>query len=398
MHFFSAAANELSSAALAMFWLCAAVVVYTYAGYPLLLALLAMVIRRPMSQPTDEPTLTLFICAHNEQASIGVKLENALALHYPAHKLQILVVSDGSTDSTDAIARSFQSRGVEFIRIDRQAGKTNAQNVAVSHARGDILIFSDATTTYHPEALRFLAGNFTDPHVGAASGCYSYLDLNHLSPNGAGARAYSGYDNTIRSLQSQVSTLTGCCGCIYSVRRALYTPLRADIISDLVQPLLVLRQGFRVAFEPRALAWESAASNPGREFSMRVRVVTRAVLGLLSVHQLLQPWRHPWIALQIWSHKLLRWAMPVFLVGLLAASACLVSLPFYRAAFAMQMLVYATAAVSLGVPLHRRWPHLGLPLYFCTVNAASIGAFIQIIRGRRYTMWRPEREDVDVHP
>ena len=388
-------ASELRIPALVLFWLCVATVVYTYAGYPLVLALLAPVFRRAAPQPSEEPTLTLLICAHNEEACIAAKLQDTLALRYPTPKLQILVASDGSNDGTNAIVRSFSSRGVELVQIDRQAGKTHAQNVAMSRARGDIVIFSDATTQYHPDALRFLAGNFTDPQVGAVSGCYSYLDPNHSSPNGVAAYAYSSYDNTIRRLQSQVWSISGCCGCIYSLRRALYTPLHADIISDLVQPLHVLRQGFRVTLEPRALAWESATVTTHREFSMRVRVVTRALIGLSSVHHMLVPWRHPWIALQIWSHKLLRWAVPVFLLGLLASSACMMHLPFYRAAFALQVFLYGVAAFTSLIPLHRRWRYLGLPLYFCTANAAAVGAFLQLMRGRRYAMWRPEREGSD---
>jgi cellulose synthase/poly-beta-1,6-N-acetylglucosamine synthase-like glycosyltransferase len=381
--------------AYALFWLCVALIVYTYVGYPLLLRLLASLIRRRPARPSETLRITLLICAHNEAASIEAKLRETLALHYPADRLQILVASDGSTDNTDAIVRSFAGRGVKLIRIPQQAGKTHAQNVAIQHAQGDIVVFSDATTRYHPDALRFLAGNYSNPRVGATSGCYVYLDPTHISPNGAGAKVYANYDNKIRSLQSQVWSITGCCGCIYSLRRSLYTPLGEDTISDLVQPLHVLRQGFRVTFEPRALAWESVTSSPRREFAMRVRVVARALSGLLSVPELLLPWYAPWIALQIWSHKLLRWAIPLFLLGLLISAAFLLRSPFYRAAFALQALLYATALLTYLFPLHRRWWALGLPLYFCTVNAAALGGLIQLLRGHRYTFWRPEREDVD---
>lgn len=395
MHFLQAAARELPMAALALFWLCALLIAYTYAGYPLLLGVLASLIRRQPAQPSEEKSVTVLICAHNEAAGICEKLLETLALNYPSDKMQILVASDGSTDATDAIVLGFAHRGVELVRIAQQAGKTNAQNVAMLHARGEIVVFSDATTRYHRDALRFLAGNYTDPRVGGVSGCYSYLDPTRISPTGTGARAYSSYDNRIRSLQSQVWSITGCCGCIYSVRRALYTPLRGDIISDLVQPLHVLRQGFRVTHEPRALAWEWATSSPRREFLMRVRVVARALIGLLSVYQMLLPWRAPWTALQIWSHKLLRWAVPLFLAGLLVSSACLLRLPFYRAAFVLQALLYATAALTFVFPLHRHWRPLGLPLYFCTLNAAAVGGLVQLLRGHRYAIWQPEREEMD---
>ena len=395
MNFLHLAANPVQAITLILFWLCSFLIAYAYVGYPLLLRVLASVIRRRPVEPSEKPMLTLMICAHNEAASIETKLRDTLALHYPPEKLQVLVVSDGSLDETDTIVRSFAHQGVELVRIERQAGKTNAQNVAIKQASGSIVVFSDATARYHPDALRFLAGNYSDPRVGAVSGRYSYFDPLENSPNGAGAHAYSSYDNAIRDLQSQVWSITGCCGCIYSVRRDLYTPLRNDIISDLVQPLHVLRKGFRVLLEPRAIAWEMATSSSRGEFLMRVRVVARALLGLLSVHELLLPWKAPWIALQIWSHKLLRWAVPLFMLGLLLSSACLLRLPFYRVAFALQILLYATAALSFFLPVHRRWRPLSLPLYFCTVNAAALGGLIQLLRGNRYVTWRPAREETD---
>lgn len=377
-----------------LFWLSIALIVYTYLGYPLLLRLLAALIRRRPAEPSDDLTVTLLICAHNEASSLEAKLLATLALNYPHEKIQILVASDGSTDGTDAIVRRFADRGVELISVAQQNGKTHAQNVAVKHARGEVVIFSDATTRYHPEALRFLIGNFRDPRVGATSGCYEYLDPTRRSPNSAGAHAYASYDNRIRDLQSRVWTITGCCGCIYAVRRALYVPLADDVISDLVQPLQVLKQGYRVTYEPRALAWESSTATVRREFSMRVRVVTRALTGLLSVEGLLFPWPSPWIALQIWSHKLLRWAVPLFLLGLLLSSATLVRSPIYGIAFLLQAAFYATALLTCFVPLHRRWPPLGIPLFFCTVNAAALGGAIQLMRGHRYTFWHPDREEI----
>lgn len=381
-----------------LFWSSLALVFYTYAGYPLILRVLAIFIRRRIPQSNAEPSLTLLICAHNEGASIEAKLESSLALNYPKNKIQILVASDGSTDTTDDIVRNFMDRGIKLIRIENQAGKTHAQNIAVQYATGEIIVFSDATTIYHPDALRFLAANFADPKIGAASGCYAYNDPTSVSPNKSGARAYSTYDNAVRNLQSRVWSISGCCGCIYAVRRCLYTPLEAHIISDLVQPLHVLKQGYRVVLEPRALAWEAATSSAAREFSMRVRVVSRALTGLASVDGIMSPWPHLWLALQLWSHKLLRWAVPLLLLVLLLSSSLLLERPFYGIVFAVQMAFYATALLTALAPiLSRRWRILNLPLYFCTVNAAAVGGFVQFLRGRRYTIWLPQREDADAN-
>lgn len=378
---------------IAVFWLSVVLIAYTYVGYPVLLRLLASIVRRSVPPPSDHPKLTLLICAHNEVSNIEKKLRDTLALNYAKAKLQILVASDGSTDGTDDVVRRFAEQGVELISIPQQMGKTHAQNAAVQYVRGEIIIFSDATSQYSQDALRFLAGNFIDPRVGAASGCYEYLDPSKISPSSAGAHAYATYDNKIRDLQSRVWSITGCCGCIYAVRRSLYTPLKDEIISDLVQPLHVLRKGYRVTYEPRAIAWESATRNLRREFYMRVRVVTRALSGLLSVDSLLLPWRYPLAAFQLWSHKLFRWAVPLFLFCLFFASAGLHDSRFYLAAFALQLAFYGMAVLTYIVPLQRRWKPLGIPLYFCTINIAAVAGVLQALRGHRYTFWNPDREE-----
>ncbi len=389
MTLFSAA--DTARAAHVAFWICVGCIAYVYAGYPLLLAMLAAILRRKAAVPGDAPAITLLIAAHNEAAGMEAKILNALALNYPAGKLQILVASDGSVDETDAIVRRFSARGVELVRIEQQRGKTHAQNVAMERATGEIVVFSDATTHYHADALRYIAGNYADPRVGAVSGRYTYLDPTRVSPTGLGALAFSNYDTRVRSLQSRVWTLTGCCGCIYSVRRALYTPLAGNIISDLVQPLHVIRQGFRVTLEERALAFEDSTATPRQEFAMRVRVVARAMIGLLSVPEMLMPWREPWAAFQLWSHKLLRWAVPLFLIVLFASTSLLLRDAFYLAAFAFQTAFYCVALLSIAFPLHRRWKLLGVPLYYCTINAAALAGFIQLLRGRRYVAWQPAR-------
>ncbi len=379
-------------ATLVVFWLCAALVAYTYAGYPLLLLALASVVRRPAATQAEDLSVTVLLAAHNEEASIEAKLQSTLALHYPPEKLQVIVASDGSSDQTDAIVRRFADRGVLLVRIDRQQGKTHAQNVAVQHATGDVIVFSDATTKYHPNALRHIAGNYADPGVGGVSGRYIYVDPTQISPNGLGARSFSSYDNLIRTLQSRVWTISGCCGCIYSVRRVLYTPLAHNIISDLVQPLHILRQGFRVTLEPRALAYEETTNSPRQEFRMRVRVIVRAMVGLLSVPEMLMPWHSPWTAFQLWSHKILRWCIPFFLAGLFISSALLLQSPFFRVAFGLQLALYTLAFICLIIPLHRRWKVFGLPLYFCTINAAAVAGFVQLLCGQRYVTWQPLRK------
>jgi len=373
------------------FWLAAALLFYVYAGYPLLLALIGLFVRRHRPDAGYTPRISVLIAAYNEEAAIERKIQQTLALEYPKEKLEVLVLSDCSTDRTDEIVKAFPDSRVRLVRMPERRGKTFAQNVGVKQAMGDVVIFSDATAIYHPKALLYLACNYQDSTVGAVSGRYQYFDPGEQSPTGLGSMAFWNYENLIKKMQSRIRTITGCCGCIYSVRKKAYTELPADIISDLVQPLQAIRKGYRVLFEDRALAYEETTQSTSEEFSMRVRVVTRAMRGLLSVSDLLKPWKFAWPSFQLWSHKIMRWMVPLFLIVLLTANVALIYSPFYKFTLAVQLFFYAAALLNILLPLHRQWKPLGIPLFFCTLNAAALVSMFEICRGRRYVTWQTVR-------
>jgi cellulose synthase/poly-beta-1,6-N-acetylglucosamine synthase-like glycosyltransferase len=379
-----------------LFWACAALLFYVFVGYPVLMAVLALLMgrrTRPEPNHSELPSISVLIAAYNEEKSIGRKIDQTLALDYPADKLQIVVVSDGSSDRTCSIVRSFNDPRVQLLEIHDRKGKTNAQNQAVKLCTGDIIVFSDATTVYHKQALWYLACNYADTRVGAVSGRYEYFDIEGGSPTGLGTIAFWNYENLIKVSQSRVSTICGCCGCIYSVRRSLYTNLKNDIISDLVQPLWILMQGYRVVFEDRALAYEETTRSTTEEFAMRVRVATRGMRGILSVPDLLKPWKHPWISFQLTSHKILRWLVPCFALTLFATSIGLAQNPIFKFFAALQAVFYAVAILSILLPLHRKWKPLGVPLYFCTINAAALVSLVQVFRGKKYVVWETVRSE-----
>ena len=218
------------------FWLAAFLLFYVYAGYPLLLALIGLFIRRSRVEAGYAPRISVLIAAYNEEEAIERKIQQTLALEYPHEKLEVLVLSDCSTDRTDEIVKAFPDSRVRLVRMPERRGKTFAQNIGVKQATGEVVIFSDATAIYHPKALLYLACNYQDPSVGAVSGRYQYFDPGEQSPTGLGSVAFWNYENLIKKMQSRIRTITGCCGCIYSVRKEAYTELPADIISDLVQP------------------------------------------------------------------------------------------------------------------------------------------------------------------
>jgi cellulose synthase/poly-beta-1,6-N-acetylglucosamine synthase-like glycosyltransferase len=376
-----------------VFWASAAALFYVYAGYPALLLAISLFVRRPQPEPDYEPTISVLIAAYNEEATIARKIQQTLALDYPADKLEIMVLSDCSTDRTDEIVKSVADARVALLRIPYRKGKTHAQNVGVRQANGEILVFSDATTIYHPKALRFLVAHYRDRTVGGVSGRYQYFDATGDSPTGLGTIAFWNYENLIKSFQARIKTLSGCCGCIYSVRKSAYTNLADDIISDLVQPLWLIQKGYRVAFDPRALAYEQSTQTTRQEFRMRVRVVTRAMRGLISVPDLLRPWRYPWISFQLLSHKVIRWLVPFLLIVLYASTAALAAHPAWFYLLLLQTGMYTFALASLVVPFHRKWKPLGIPLYFCTLNAAALMSMLEILRGRKYVVWQTVRSE-----
>jgi|SRR5579862_1221951 len=375
----------------AVYWLALGALVYVYVGYPVLLAAVAPFHKRRRQCPGYCPSMSVVIPAYNEAGHIGQKLAQTLALDYPADKLEVLVVSDHSSDGTNAIVESCRDPRVRLIRTRERKGKTHAQNEGVRRARGEVVVFSDATTVYDREALFYLACNYVDPQVGAVSGLYRYVDPNRRSPTELGSITFWNYENMIKRLQSRIRTLTGCSGCIYSVRRSIYTPLSETACSDLVEPLQVVKRGYRVVFEDRAVAYEEPTRSAQDEFRMRVRVAAHGIAGVLALAELLKVWKYGWISFQLISHKLLRWTVPFLLIALMVSSALLSARRGYAYVFYAQVLFYMFGLASMLIPLHRHWKPLGLPLYFCTLNLATLVSFIKLFRGQRYAIWETVR-------
>jgi cellulose synthase/poly-beta-1,6-N-acetylglucosamine synthase-like glycosyltransferase len=280
-------------------------------GYPIVLAVATPLIGRRRHCADAEPTVTLVIAAHNEEKCLAAKIENSLALDYPRDRLEIVVASDGSTDRTAVIAQSFATRGVilrEFPRI----GKTGMQNQISRTAKGDILVFSDANAVYRPNSIRKLVRNFADPTVACVSGQLVYEVQGQGAGDGEGS--YWNYEKFMKRHESELSSLIGVNGSIYAVRRADYIEIDGDLISDLVEPLALVRAGKRVVYEPEAISVEEASTSYSVEFRRKVRILTRSIKGLIHMRELLNPLRFGVFALQLLLHKLLRYVVPYLLV------------------------------------------------------------------------------------
>jgi cellulose synthase/poly-beta-1,6-N-acetylglucosamine synthase-like glycosyltransferase len=375
-----------------IFWLPGAVVAYVYIGYPLLLKLAHMAFGRvPSHPPAAEPPVTLVISAFNEEASIREKLENTLQLDYPADRLQVLVVSDASDDRTDDIVREFADRGVRLLRMAERGGKTVGLNAAIREASGEVVVFSDANAMYRRDALRRLSAPFADRTVGAVVGESTYHDSETASE--ASESLYWKYETAIKRLESETGSVVGGDGAIYAIRRGLYVPMRADALSDFVNPLQIVKSGHRCLYEPAAQSVEKAAEGFDREFRRKVRIVNRAWRAMLSMPELLNPFRHGFFALKLISHKLLRWLAPVFLALLLAANFALLGRgALYAATLAAQLAFYALALTGHLLRHRKHMPRLlSVPYYFTMVNIASARGILGAFKGETYTTWTTAR-------
>ena len=377
---------------IAVFWVALFLVVYTYLIYPVLLWLLGAGRKMPEYAPLSEwPTASLIIAAHNEEAVLRAKLENALATDYPAERLDIIVVSDASTDGTDRIAAEFAERGVRLHRQEARGGKTEAQNAGVRLARGQFLAFSDANSMYAPSALKRLLAPFADERIGCVCGELQYANPDDQGA-GKGEGLYWRYEQFLKRRESLLSSALGANGAIYALRRELFVELRGDIISDFVAPLHAWRRGFRIAYEPTAVATEYSSVRFGDEFRRRRRIVSRSLYGLWTEAGVLNPFAHFFFALQMFSHKVLRWLVPVWLLVVLAVNIPLAASEYYGLLLALQVAFYGLAALGLLLPerLGRYWLFY-VPAYFTATNLGTLLGLLSFLTGRRHRVWQPAR-------
>lgn len=370
-----------------LFWVSAFLVGYAYVGYPLLAWLLSRLIGRPVARSEILPRVTVLIAAHNEADCIGETVHNKLRQDYPEDLLDMIVVSDGSTDGTDNIVNQLGER-VRLIRQEPRAGKTAAINRAVRDARGDILVFADANSIYAPDAVRNLVANFADDSVGYVTGKMVYM-----SPGGSlvgdGCSAYMRYENWLRAHESRLASVVGVDGGVDATRRSLFEPMGEDQLPDFVLPMRIAAKGYRVVYEPGALLCEPALSNQADEYRMRVRVSLRALCAIWDLRALLNPLRYGLLALQLVSHKLLRYLAFIPLTTLLLSSIVLVDQSrLYLMATVLQLMIYLAAAFGW-IRGRTDSSLVTASYYFVLLNITAAHATYRFVRGERQALWTP---------
>lgn len=383
-----------------VFWASLFLVAYTYFFYPaVLFACYALSqIRRDLEylnvrrdrrrnglRSEELPPVTFVIPAYNEERYLEAKLDNLRRLDYPADRLEVLFVSDGSTDRTNEILGSAETPPVRSVLLTDRSGKPTALNEGVARAGHDILIFSDAATLFEPDAVRKLVRHFRDPKVGVVCGALKFQgNEEHARTEGV----YWRYETALRIMEARLGATLTASGAIYAIRRECYERLEPDVmVEDFLIPMNARKSGFRVVYDPEAVAQDFAAETVADEFTRRVRL---AVGSFKALGQLVRVPFRPYTFLAFVSHKLLRWLLPFPLIGLFVANLALVpSSPLYAAAFAGQVLFYGWAALGYLIRHRPRKPRFALMGYFLlAIHFAYLVGLARCLKGHNDARWQ----------
>jgi cellulose synthase/poly-beta-1,6-N-acetylglucosamine synthase-like glycosyltransferase len=378
---------------LIFFWTAISLLVYTFVLFPALIIVRGLVFRKPYKRAESTPSVSLIVPAYNEEKCIEAKIQNILSLDYPGQKLEVLIASDGSTDHTDEIVRTYAGRGMKLLSLPRR-GKQEALNDAASVAHGDILVFSDTNNIFATDAIRSLVSSFADPDVGGVAGNQIYLTDGVGGASSDGERSYWGFDQMLKYFQSEAGNVTSATGSIYAVRRSLFRNVPPGVPDDFFISTQVIAQGFRLVYAREAVCYEPVTESSNREFSRKSRIIMQGLYGMLVMRELLNPLRYGFYAIQIFSHKLLRRLMFLPLILLILVTPFLWNYGlFYQLTMLAQIGFYGLALLGLlfdgKVPGNIKT--FTIPFFFCMTYIASLLATLNLLRGRRVFFWETER-------
>lgn len=374
-----------------LFWLSVGSILYTYFGYPILITLLAR-LRPPLrfDEPKENlPMVTLLIAAYNEELAIEEKIQNSLNLDYPKDRLQILIVNDGSSDRTRDILDAYAGRGVEVFHQPQRGGKMAAINRGIADARGDIILFSDANNTYHPDTVKKIIAPFSDPHIGAVSGA-KVIEKGDGSL-GESEGLYWKYESYIKKQESRLGSCTSATGEILAIRKGKYVaPPQGIINDDFYTAMQVVRQGDRLVYAPDAKSSERVSPTPQDEIKRRSRInAGRYQSFALAKHTL--PINNPLLMWQIFSHKFLRLMLPFLMIAAALTNLVIVLLAsnnFWLILLVGQAIFYGLALIGDRLPKKSKLGRLlYLPAFLTNSNMASLQGFVRFLRGGQLHLW-----------
>lgn len=377
------------------FWIAVGLLAYTAILFPVLTILRGLLFRKPYKEADHTPNVTLIVAAYNEENNIGGKIENILSLDYPKPKLEVLIASDGSTDHTEQIVRSYANKGIKLLALPRQ-GKQATLNDAVSFAHGDILVFSDANNTFALDAIRALVRPFADPEVGGVAGNQTYL---REAVEGASSDAecrYWSFDQMLKHYQSEAGNVTSATGSIYAIWCPLFRKVPPGVPDDFYISSNVVAQGSRLVYARKAICYEPVTRSCDKEFNRKVRIITQGLYSVLLMRELLNPLRYGFYSLQLFSHKFLRRLMYLPLIALFLITPFLWDIGhFYKLTMLIQLGFYGVALLGLLFKgrLHGKLKILTMPFYFCMTYFAAMLATFNLLRGNRISYWETQRQE-----
>jgi cellulose synthase/poly-beta-1,6-N-acetylglucosamine synthase-like glycosyltransferase len=369
-----------------LFWVAALLVVYTYFGYPFVLWAFTRVRSCRVLKKAMFPSVSIIIAARNEADKIRQKIDHTLALDYPAERREIFVASDASDDATDEIVGQYAARGVQLVRSPQRGGKEHVQGLAVSVAKGDILVFTDAATLLEPDSLWRLVTNFADPTIGAVSTEDLIVDA-HGNPTAEGL--YVKYEMWVRRLEGRFHSLVGLSGSCFAIRKELCSDWSSVLASDFMGALRTARRGYRAIADPAALGRFVALTSTQAEMRRKIRTFLRGITVLVANLDLLNPVRYGRFAFQLASHKLLRFLAPFLLLATLISSGLLSRDALYGLIFSAQAAFYLLA-VGGGIVKPLQQSRVVRTAYFFTmVQWAMLAAWGRYALGHQQVTWEP---------
>jgi cellulose synthase/poly-beta-1,6-N-acetylglucosamine synthase-like glycosyltransferase len=371
-----------------LFWALVSLVIFTYLGYPLVLWIFAKVRPREVHRSKIHPPVSIIIAARNEAEKIRGKINNTLTLDYPPSLLEVIVASDASDDATDEIVRQYTERGVRLVRATHRGGKEYAQGLAVAIAKGEILVFTDTATILEPDALSRLVENFADPTVGAVS-TEDVLTDAVGTPTSEGL--YVKYEMWVRRLESRFHSLVGLSGSCFAIRRELCTEWSPRLASDFMGTLRAARRGYRSVADPSARGKFPAVVSSQQEIPRKIRTFLRGITVLMANLDMLNPFRYGRFALQLASHKLLRFLAPFLLLAILATTALLMDNHPYRIVFWAQVGFYTLAVTGGFINMLQRNCIIRVAYYFTMAQWTMLVAWGRYVRGHHQVAWEPSK-------
>lgn len=367
-----------------LFWTGTAGIVYAYAGYPVLLVLLARFRPKPIraAREATPPTVSLIVPVYNEAPRMAAKVANTSSLRYPTDRLQVIYVSDGSTDDTVALIRASAAPDTTIVELPARRGKAAALNAGLEAARHEVVVFSDASIWLQPDALQALVAPFSDPSIGCVSG-------EDRIEGSDGEGLYGRYELALRRLESSAGSIVGASGSFYAQRRHLCTPFTEGLAPDFLSVLRTVQAGYRATSEPAAIGSMTSVKDPRQEFARKVRTLNRGLATLFAYFPLLNVVRYGTFGFFLLSHKLVRWLVPFFMITALGGAA-VAGTKFYAVVFVLQVAFYLLAVAALyEVAGVQRSAAGRIPLYFTSANVAILVAWTRFARGVRQELWTP---------